>query len=27
MRALRGLPEVVRLQRVKGKDDRGVNVV
>jgi guanosine-3',5'-bis(diphosphate) 3'-pyrophosphohydrolase len=27
MRALRGLPEVVRLQRMKGREDRGVNVV
>jgi GTP pyrophosphokinase len=27
MRALRGLPEVVRLQRLKGREDRGVNVV
>jgi len=27
MRALRSLPEVIRLQRVKGREDRGVNVV
>jgi GTP pyrophosphokinase len=27
MRAIRSLPEVVRLQRMKGREDRGVNVV
>ncbi len=27
MRALRGMPEVVRLQRMKGREERGVNVV